>query len=74
MSIVCDDIVFLDLFADGRDAAGGDIIEKGLSHLDAEVVISPSSAYKSTPEGEIAAKKSHKKRKSVVILRRISTY
>ena len=38
MSIVCDDIVFLDLFADGRDAAGGDIIEKGLSHLDAEAV------------------------------------
>ena len=36
-----------------------------LSHLDAEVVISPSSPYKCTAEGEIAAKKSHKKMKSV---------
>ena len=32
----------------------------GLAHLDAEVVISPSSSYQSTPDGEIAAKKSHK--------------
>ncbi|MBR2454268.1 MAG: spore cortex biosynthesis protein YabQ [Clostridia bacterium] len=31
----------------------------GLSHLDAEDVISPSSAYNCTTEGEIAAKKSH---------------
>ena len=37
----------------------------GLLHLDAEDVISPSSSYKCTAEGEIAAKKSHKKRKSV---------
>ena len=29
---------------------------KGLSHLDAEDVVSFSSAYKSTPEGENAAK------------------
>ena len=38
---------------------------KGLSHLDAEVVISLSSSYQCTTESEIAAKKSHKKRKSV---------
>ena len=35
---------------------------KGLSHLDAEVVFFASSAYKSTPEAENAAKKTHKKR------------
>ena len=32
----------------------------GLSHLDAEGVILPSSAYKGTPEGKSATKKSHK--------------
>ena len=40
-------------------------MQKGLAHLDAEVVISSSQSYKCTAEGEIAAKKSHEKGKSV---------
>ena len=36
------------------------INEKGLSQLDAEAVNSFSSAYKSTAESEVAAKKPHK--------------
>ena len=36
----------------------------GLFHLDAEDVILPSSAYKSTAEGKSATKKSHKTKKS----------
>lgn len=36
----------------------------GLSHLDAEGVILPSSAYNGTAEGKSATKKSHKTKKS----------
>ena len=42
-----------------------DKIKKGLSHSDAETVITHPSTYKCTADGEISAKKSHKKRKSV---------
>ena len=38
-------------------------IQKGLSHLDAEVVNWFSSAYACTSESQFAAKKSHKKGK-----------
>ena len=38
--------------------------KKGLSHLDAEFVIPPSS-YKRTTEGKIVAKKSRNKKKAV---------